>query len=113
MSTYESFLLDKVRFAVRPARWDGGRVMKHLTECLPGCDGWPCRCPCHDDATEYHSVTCMAGGFDGFDCDHSGHVSAGQPANGGNMETPPEGASTPLRRLTATASTDSPGGHHG
>ena len=53
------------------------------------------------------------GGFDGFDCDHSGHVSVGQPANGGNMETPPEGASTPLRRLTATASTDSPGGHHG
>jgi hypothetical protein len=87
--------------------------MRHLTECLPGCDGWPCRCPCHDDVTEYHSVTCMAGGFDGFDCDHSGHVSEGQPANGGNMETPPEGASTPLRRLTATASTDSPGGHHG
>ena len=53
------------------------------------------------------------GGFDGFDCDHSGHVSAGQPANGGNMETPPEGASTPLRRLTATASTETPGGHHG
>ena len=55
--------------------------MRHLTECLPDCDGWPCRCPCHDDVTEYHSVTCMAGGFDGFDCDHSGHVSAGQPAN--------------------------------
>lgn len=86
--------------------------MRHLTECLPDCDGYPCRCPCHD-ATEYQSVTCMAGGFDGFDCDHSGHVSAGQPANSGNMETPPEGASTPLRRLTATASTDSPGGHHG
>ena len=74
--------------------------MRHLTECLPDCDGWPCRCPCHDDVTEYHSVTCMAGGFDGFDCDHSGHVSPAQPANGGNMETPPEGASTPLRRLT-------------
>jgi len=55
--------------------------MRHLTECLPDCDGWPCRCPCHDDATEYHSVTCFAGGFDGFDCDHSGHVSAGQPAD--------------------------------
>lgn len=54
--------------------------MRHLTECLADCDGWPCRCPCHDD-TEYHSVTCMAGGFDGFDCDHTGHVSAGQPAD--------------------------------
>lgn len=19
--------------------------MRHLTECLPDCDGWPCRCP--------------------------------------------------------------------
>ena len=55
--------------------------MRHLTECLPDCDGWPCRCPCHDDVTEYHSVTCFAGGFDGFDCDHSGHVSAGQTAD--------------------------------
>ncbi len=83
--------------------------MRHLTECLADCDGWPCRCPCHDDATEYHSVTCWAGGFDGFDCDHPGHVSAGQPANGGNMETPPEGASTPLRRLAPQSDTSGKG----
>ena len=54
--------------------------MRHLTECLPDCDGYPCRCECHDD-TEYHSLTCFAGGFDGFDCDHPSHVSAGQTAD--------------------------------